>query len=354
MLVNRGRAQVCHIPCARPTKKFMDELKPELKRKPEFLPGSDVSAVKGIVDMMNDPFLTDPSFDITKQKRVSVAPREETVAAAPPISVDIPRTPAPAPVAVATPARFNGKLIGYTGRLAAGKDYVAALSKASIFGFADPMYQVASHFFGIEVTSTKNKDLPGMRQFLQILGQWGKGVVSDQYPFTPARACFITMIRSLGAMGKFSPDVDWDSYGHNELIWTNALVKRAGSFTAANPEARVAVTNVRFDFERKALVDDGGWTHFHVLCSPQTWTKRLAAKKLTPQSKELNDISEQLAIVYDRSVLAEMKKPGGKLKAIWNDEQVPCPSPRLFTVPEFLAALEAPAAAPAAINMALE
>jgi hypothetical protein len=303
----------------------MNELKDTKPTRPlETLPGQDAAGLGALCNFINDPALTDPNYDPSVRR---VAPSPAPVP-----------TPKPKPVVVQQPqspiiAHFNGQKIFYTGRLAAGKDFVAERSGAMIFGFADPMYAVASHFFGVEVTATKNKDLPGMRTFLQILGQWGKGIVSEQYPYTPTRACFITMIRSLGALGKLDPSVEWENYGKKDSLWTDSLVKRAATAPA---DRRVAATNARFDVEFNAL-QGAGWTHFHVLCSPKTWEKRLAAKKLTPASKELADVSEQMATKMDRGIthMLSTDPKGPKIRCVWNDD-APCPSPRLFTLNEFL------------------
>ncbi|MCI0696405.1 hypothetical protein L0337_30925, partial [candidate division KSB1 bacterium] len=220
-----------------------------------------------------------------------------------------------------------------------GKDFIAAKTRAKIFGFSDPLYAIASHFFGVEVTSTQNKDLPGMRAFLQTVGQWGKNIISDEYPVTPARAAFGTMIRSLAGHGFFQGySVNWEDFGRKDSIWTDALCARAAEF-----EGHKAASNVRFEVEFNRLSSEG-WTHFHVMCSPATWAKRLEAKKLTPQSKEVADYSEQMAIKMDRGITHQIKQPGGKIRCIWNDDAASCPSPRLFTVTEFLASYNAPQA----------
>lgn len=302
----------------------MNELSISTPARPiESSKGQEIAGLNSLVSFINDPALTDPNYDPSVRR---IAP--------PPTPPSLPPVPKTKPV-VQTPvtAHFNGQKVFYTGQLGVGKDHIAEKSGAIIFGFADPMYQVASHFFGVEVTATKNKDLPGMRQFLQILGQWGKGIVNEQYPYTPARACFITMIRSLGAFGKFDPSVKWDEYGTKESLWTDSLVRRAATAPA---DRRIAATNARFDVEFNAL-SEASWTHFHIICSPATWAKRLATKKLTPQSKELNDISEQMAIKMNRGVAQMLKTDptGPKIKCVWNDD-APCPSPRLFTLNEFL------------------
>jgi len=236
-----------------------------------------------------------------------------------------------------------GRSLLFSGRLASGKDYVAEKAGAKIFSLPDPLYAVASHLFGVEVTSTKNKDLPGMRAFLQYLGQWGRNEVNDKYPYTPARAVFVQMIRSLGVHSQskaFCPSVDWSSFGFDNEIWVKACATRIEGVREHDAAVkRVAIPNLRFEFELKYF-RERGFDHYHIMCSAETWAERLVKKNLKPESKELNDISEQLAIHLDRDVAKKTKAQpvGNKLKVIWNDPR-PCPSARLYTLNEFLQAV---------------
>lgn len=320
--------------CVRAFKIFMNELKDTILKRPMENVGSDAAALRGLVEFMNSP-INDPAYDPSKPRKIIAPPIEEPSpepVLPPPPALPIITPPTP------RPALFTGAKICYTGSLAAGKDYIANATGAEIFGMAAPLYTIASHFFGVEVTATKNKDLPGMRAFLQMVGQWGRNVLNEQYPVTPARACFVTMIRSLGALGKFPASllVNWDDYGKADGIWIEALVRRAENFLENFPERKIAVTNTRFDVEFKTLTGNG-FTHFHIMTSPATWSTRLAAKKLTPQSKELQDISEHMATSMNRGVLQQISREprGPKIRCIWNDNSPP-PSPRLFTVKEFL------------------
>lgn len=341
----------------------MNELKDtKLARPLESLPGQDAAGLGALCNFINDPSLTDPNYD-PSIRRVAPPPApvptpkvkalEKSVERATPTAQIMAQNPDPAnsPNFKRVMGHFNGQKVFYTGRLAAGKDFVAEKSGAVIFGLADPMYAVASHFFGVEVTALKNKDLPGMRTFLQILGQWGKGIASEDYPYTPTRACFVTMIRSLGALGKFDPSVAWEDYGKTDALWTDSLIKRAATAPA---DRRVAATNVRFDVEFNAL-SAANWVHFHVICSPASWSKRLATKKLTPASKELNDISEQMAARMDRQItrMLSTDPKGPKIRCIWNDD-APCPSSRLFTLNEFLSEVSVNHTLEVTANMAAE
>lgn len=229
----------------------------------------------------------------------------------------------------------------FTGRLKSGKDFAATAAGAKIIGFADPLYAIASYYFHLEINATEGKDIPGVREFLQTVGQWGRGVVSEKYPLNVGRAIFISQILSGGPKGFFGfPEVAWATYGRHNDIWLDAAIIRANEYIAANADARVAITNCRFDHEFKRLQSDG-WQHWHSLCSPKTWAARLLAEKLTPESAAVRDLSEQLAANLDSNVVKQLsaQKDGPKLRAIWNDDVTPCPSSRLHSVESFLASI---------------
>lgn len=201
-----------------------------------------------------------------------------------------------------------------------------------MFGLADPMYGLANHFFNAGV-SAANKDQPGIREFLQKVGQWGRGTVSAQYPLTTERAVFVTMIRSLATARVLGGDyVAWNSYGENEDIWLDSCVNR----TQNVPNA--AVTNVRFENEFKRFKSEG-FQAWHVMCSGPTWTTRLAARGLQPGSPQVSDLSEQFAVGLDNQVTKKVSQQrlGPKLHVVWSDPGTPSPSARFYTVAEFLA-----------------
>lgn len=311
----------------------MNELAPDpLKRPldPQAM-GGEAAALGGLLAMINNPELE------------LVGAQSPEVIPAPSQPQPQPQPPSVQPVAPLTQQhtalkRPVGQCLLLSGRLAAGKDYVAEKVEAKIIGFADPMYAIASFLCGVEVTSTKNKDLPGMRDFLQKVGQWGKHVVKETYPYTAERVVLVQLIRALGQRKTFGfPDVDWAQFGLDPDLWIKATSKRIEAFRAETPGKRVAITNARFENEIKFFRAIPEWDHWHVMCSPETWAERLATKKLTPQSKEVNDYSEQIAIALDRDVYAKIKKQpqGNMLRVIWNDHR-PAPSRRLYTLPKFL------------------
>lgn len=301
---------------------------------PAFM-GTDKRAARELVAMLNDPALTGamvPTAEEMAEQESAISPSSRT--SLPP--------EASAPVAHSAPPVSNFKPVGldlfFTGRLGVGKDYVAGQIGAKIFGFADPIYYLANYFFDADVSANKNKDLPGMRDFLQTVGQWGRKVVNDKYKYVPARALFCVMIRSLAPHLSTEFGVDWSQYGLTENFWVDGLVRRTQNFRMTDSATRIANTNTRFENEQKGLTAEGfaGW---HVMCSKRTWEQRLAAKKIALNSPVLTDISEQFAAALDHAYTKEIstRRTGNMLRVIWNDETAPPPSPRFYTLAQFCA-----------------
>lgn len=318
-----------------------DALKPQPLKRPldRAVMGGDVAALNGLLGLLNNPAIT--GAVVPKGEKVNanvmldktgatMLPSDPAVAATPEQLERVSKQIAPPPPVIPATPRNTAKIF-YTGLIGVGKDYIAEQTGAKIFGFADPLYHLAEYFFGIVVNSKKGKDIPGVRQFLQMAGQWGRAEVSEQYPLTPARACFISMIRSLGEAQRFDSryEIEWSKFGSDMHLLVNGVVKRASAYLEATPQGKVASTNVRFQPEFKAL-SGLGWSHYHVMCSPATRQSRV--KVLSDK-----DTSEALAAALNNDVMKRISAQprGTKLRVIWNDTTPP-PSPRLYTVPEFL------------------
>lgn len=319
---------------------IQDALKPAPLKRPmdRSQMGGDVAALNSLVSLMNNPAIT--GAVVPKGEKViaealdktgaTMIPSDPAVAAKPVKAAPIPSATAPLPVIPAISRNITK--IFYTGLIGAGKDWIAEQTGATIFGFAEPLYHLAEYFFGVTVNNKQGKDLPGVRAFLQAAGQWGRAEVTEQYPLTPARACFISMIRSLGEAGRFDAkyEVDWASYGKDKDIWLSATNFRVAKYLEANPAARVAITNVRFKNEFQKL-KELGWSHTHVMCSPETRAKRV---KVLGDAK---DVSEALAnhLNNDAMRVISAHPTGTKLNCVWNDS-ASRPSNRLYSVDEFL------------------
>jgi hypothetical protein len=205
---------------------------------------------------------------------------------------------------------------------------VAQSCGGTIIGFADPLYILCEHMTGL---TPEHKDVvPFCREFLQTVGQWGRGHVdADQYRHTFERALFQAWVKS-GEARKLLPWVNWDLWGTDE-IWTDALQRRSDEL----PSRRIFLTNVRFKHEFE-WANKHGWDHWHVLCSRQTYEERLQAVGMTLADKRISDVSESLAGALDSHVVGIIKSQptGPKLKVIWNDART-SPSDRFLTLEEF-------------------
>jgi len=317
--------------------------------------GAEVAALNSLLSMMNDPNLTGAKVpageDTTARLPVPVPVGEnldkhgstligrDPVMEAGPHPVRTGRPSVQPPTPASQPLRQPvGNKIFLTGRIKMGKDYVAAASEAVIFNLADPLYALAEYCFGVTVNANAGKEEFGVRDFLQTVGQWGRGEVNAKYPLTPGRAVFIKFARGLANDDRMrDAGVDWSSYGVNQNIWLEACVAKVNRYLTENPGKRVIISGVRFVNEFKFLRAEGA-NHYHVMASPATWLKRLAAAKVSENSPALKDMSEGLAASLDADVTRKISQTrnGPKLHVIWNDTDVAAPSQRLLTLNEFL------------------
>lgn len=298
---------------------------------------NEAAALRALVGQLNTPMAigsdADPRRRVTipseVQQEVDQVLRGGTLVQGVPAPAAV-----PAPTFEAAPADFTRCF--FTGRLFAGKDHCADQAVFTKVGLADPIYAVVSKMTGIEITSSKNKDVPGVRALLQAVGQYGRGTVSAQYPWTLSRIMFLDYVKQV------FPELIAEGYGQRDDFWITKFMETVEALGAG---ARVACTNVRFKNEFDSLKKER-FEHWHVMTSPAEWNARLLAKGMTAQSKELADVSEDFAKAIDREIAAKVKQPGGKLRCIWNSN-TPSPSPRLYSVAEFVARVSA---APAAVS----
>lgn len=304
----------------------MDELSnPKLQRPLDKSNlGTEVAALNSLVGFLNTGAVVPPEAkeEIAAAFHKTPSPVQEQGA---PIAPPAARPPNPvAPL---------GRRIFFTGRMCSGKDFVANQIGADIFGFADPIYSLAEYLLNIKVTANENKDAPGVRKFLQQVGQWGRNEISEQYPHTAERAMFCMMVRSLANQNCLGPGVDWGIFGLTADLWIDGLLKRADAVNSN----RIVVTNCRFPNEYRRL-SEANFEHWHIVCSPQSWLSRLAEKKLDAKSPEVSDMSEKLAADLNADLLKKMsaQKVGNKMRVVWSDTTPP-PSNRVYSLDEFKA-----------------
>jgi hypothetical protein len=215
-----------------------------------------------------------------------------------------------------------------SGSMCVGKSHLATLAKCQAVGLSDPIEELLKVFF-----STTDKKQTGLRKFMQTVGQWGRGVVSAEYPLNIERATFTNQLRDKFWRDRNFPKdhwmakMPWADFGTPDFWVTIALLR------ARSIEGSVAIPNIRFRNELQAFLKDG-WKHFHVLASETTWHARLALQGVRPDSAVLRDVSEQFAVKLNEAARREGSQPGSKMAIVWN-EATPGPA-RFLSLSEFL------------------
>lgn len=213
--------------------------------------------------------------------------------------------------------------VAFSGRLYAGKDYVADRCGYKKLGFADPIYELVETLCG-----TQDKAKPGIRKMMQYVGQIGWGCLNETYPWTPERALLVKHIqREGGIMTQNFAWVNWMRFGLVQTFWVDILLDR---LDRGEPGGPCAVTNVRFRHELDRLTQHGFY-QFHVACSPGTQRARAQAKGAILTDEIRNDTSENLAAEFDETLPHD--------RVIWNDPGAPQPvsvTDPYLTVDEFV------------------
>lgn len=212
--------------------------------------------------------------------------------------------------------------IAFSGRLRAGKDTMAILSGLSVVGFADPMYEICKFYFG-----SSDKSIPGMRTFMQYIGQVGWGCVNEKYPVDCQRILWLDKIRLEGPEifcgNPLFAGVDWDRYGRAESFWVEVLLRRPDIQDQTYAATGLGIVNARFDHEFEPLMR-AGFTHFHVKCTEKTRRSRIEHYDAAAD----NDTSEQMAIRLDREAPDHI--------TIWSDHEPMPEGHNYWTVAAFV------------------
>lgn len=238
----------------------------------------------------------------------------------------------------------NTKTFALTGRLCAGKTWVGEQCGRREASLAEPLYALGELLIG-----ASDKKMPGVREFLQQIGQWGRGTLSEKYPLTIERARVSRMLRdpynwsewpemrerafrnkraydylfndNLHASGEYycpASGVRWEGFGRNPDIWISALCVRLEI-----DDTPQFVSNCRFENERAYFVKNQHPV-YHVTCRQETFEARWKTQALTANA--LHDVSEQLALSIEADLQTEMTTQEicakhGLAGIIWNDDK---------------------------------
>ena len=245
-----------------------------------------------------DPALSSPAPVPVTKPGPSVAPPAEW---GPLSSPETPPAPAE-PTQENAPANTTQSRIFFTGRTGVGKDWLAQRAQAQVLNVTTFLTDIVKG----EFPSVPPKDTAS---FLSTVFAWGEGIISKDYPVTPARFLFLRALRTA-----------YPKYGQPGF-WVGLIIEEAN-----RQSGLVAVTGVSSPTAMKAL-SEAGFKHWHVMTSPQTYATR--AKRPGADDK--------LAANFDQQAIAQnsANRNGPKMSVIWNCTTPP-PSARLWTVDEWL------------------
>lgn len=251
-----------------------------------------------------------------------------------------------------------------SGSLRAGKSYVLEnLLGLDIKNVPDPIYAITEFYFG-----TRDKSLPGIRSFMQKIGQWGRGLVNEEHPATPKRAALTKQVRCNGPemMSRAENpveyrEVDWDQFGRDEDFWVNVLsdrVETALNYSVSGQEQpEIGVPNARFPNEIIEMTAQG-LDYYHVMCSRKTRRARVSGDLEEKESDRTEELANQLnALAMSPSVLEAVHEGSSEYDmllsikeeapivldriafgdgVVWSDPHRPVPEGRDFLSPKEL------------------
>lgn len=195
----------------------------------------------------------------------------------------------------------------FTGRMRVGKDYVSELLGLTVLPLAEPLYEMCSALLG-----SCEKENPQHRQFLQMLGAWGRGEPKEDSPRLPTFQEVTSLVNSqpekLVTTKHLNIGIQWSRFGTPEF-WLNIALLKAQAFIKENPNTPLSVPNGRFANEVQAFTKLG-FLHLHVRCSEPARLERLGPRH-DPASD--NDITEAYSRHLDETLFGPT--------VIWNDHR---------------------------------
>jgi len=247
-----------------------------------------------------------------------------------------------------------------SGSMRAGKSFLLENRLGlSIRNVPDPMYAITEHYFG-----TTDKSLPGIRSFMQQIGQWGRGLVNEEYPATPERGAVVAEVRENGdaIIRRHAEhpaeyvEVDWREFGRNPGFWVDVLSSRLQFLQEEGRDEGIGVPNARFPNEIIELAGTRDLDYYHVMCSPGTRRARVDgdmeeqdSDSTEAMAQELNSLAANgdhiLEAVYEGSddypMLSELRDAVPDLLdrvafgdcVVWSDPHRPVPRGRDYLTP---------------------
>ena len=291
--------------------------------------GNDAAQLRALTAMMNNPALTGavvPPEEAANIKPAPLMPVKPAATCSAPACVERPAGPGESPDAPrlkapgVKPAAVAGlpRKLFFTGFPRVGKSWLGDQLSARVFEFDDPIFSLATDCFG-PVRNPKD-----LERFVLEVRAWGDGSVSERYPLTAARAMFVEYIRAAGAARDKLFGIPVQDYG-TAGFWNKCLIARVTRFEQDFPKHLVVVTEVTAP-DQYAALREAGFRPYHVACNPLTRSSRGGAPLVGTIAESIErDITQKIS----------QQPQGGKMWAVWNDQQYPPPSSRFLSVQEF-------------------
>ena len=224
-------------------------------------------------------------------------------------------------------------IVGLTGVICAGKDYVTAKLGATAHSMAGPLYELSERILGLGREARYGSQGPALRLFWQTVGQWGKGInVPAPAGLLKAFPWFPRDLRDFQLRyGALYVTAD---FGKRQDYWLRQALQHTRHAHLVAGGLHI-LTNVRFGFEAEAV--QNVW---HVTATAQELARRQGLQNTPPAA--LLDMSEHYACELDRCLkeienrttptpdLVDWLKDNGfphHRGVIWNDAPELCPNP---------------------------
>lgn len=301
---------------AQPTQPIPKE---DVPQTTPIIPDKDYSGPSrpdGATIAQNDPLFISPAppaKDATGASVPSPIPQGGGLLGAAPTGNPAAATPSNDAAGFSAVVPISSTRFCFTGRTGTGKDWLAQQAKLKVLDVNAPLLEWAKEYF-------PNAKMPDLIPTLQTIKAWGNGVVDKSFPITPTRWMFLRWAQSQSWSGP--GNVAFGTPG----FWMSLLIMSANA-----TDQPVAVTNIQSVEDYRAL-KAAGFTHFHVMTSPAEYMRRTKRQ----------GADDRLSTALDQDAIKKVsaQRQGDKLPVIWNAPELP-PSPRIWTVAEFLQTVNA-------------
>lgn len=194
-----------------------------------------------------------------------------------------------------TLADKEGAPFALIGLARSGKDYVVEKCGRRSISLASPMEELMKNLLHPRGIAMHDKKTPGYRRVLQLWGQWGRGLISEEYPLTPDRLAWLGHLRAHGEDWMGQHRLNPNRFGCPSF-WIDGAVKRSGLGDA--------ISNLRWPSDVEGV--------------PEDWRVLLVIREQSSHKEAMEACGESEAVWYDQSesmalwLTRELMTPGSR------------------------------------------